>query len=736
MTVKLRSKLLAVLAVASAATAAHAATQITVQAPFAFSDGISADKPKIQRLGDGTLVAVYGDAPAGAGMVYDVKAAAERAARDIFVKTCKPTATRTCDNFADWSPAVNVSNSALRQSTGMFDWRGTLGEPSTYPGDVDKPNIKPSGPMLVLTWNSKYCPGGVQRAILYPDRDSRVIPFSCVWVSYSTNKGASWSAPIQLSTGLRDAIQDSSSGSIGTDPANAGSYNKGQIAISWQEDPQGLQEGEGAGPGEGAAGAKVDGGTDIWYAYATADLSIPGTPTDDFVLAPAVRLTDNWTGAYGRANTDTSVYDGEGALVPEASLETGQVGASRANIAMVGTTTIVAYEESKNSGGADQGKFVRYHAFKFDAPPSTAQAKAGCIISDPAKNARRVRFLTQSPGDAGPGGIQIAVFWREGAYNEGGPADIVLRRGMGGLQPANMVPAVDPACETSDYASASGLTSARAENISSDTPTATTANLADDTERNPAENALAHRGVLRGGELWIGYSYTADLSRLEAQLDNYNFWIRKFTVGGNWESPKNVTNIADKAVNVREPRMFGTPKSTSACPADPTFCRNTDVIYLAWGTQTNVPPGDPAGAQDLGVFVTVSRDSAATFAKPVRLSVAQGILAGDDESAYESQNATRPDGTRFYSVWNQKDLITGATKAMYTSGDVTVVADPTPVAPIVGRRGGGCSAASGAAPLDPMLPMLALIGLLGAGVRRLRRDRALNWRSRPDRALH
>ena len=552
-----------------------------------------------------------------------------------------------------------------------------------------------------------------------------MIPFSCAWTSYSTNKGASWSAPIQLSTGVRDAINDSSSGNVGTDPANAATYDKGQIVISWQEDAQGLQQGGAEGPGDGGSGAKVSGGTDVWYAYATVDLTLPATPADDFVLAPAVRLTDNWTGEYGIDGTASFLYDGEGHNVAQGSIERGSVGASRPNIGMVGTTAIVAYEETKDSGGADEGKFVRYHAFAFDAPPTTPQGKAGCIISDAAKNARRVRFLTQGPGDAGAGGIQIAVFWREGNYSEGGPSDIVVRRGMGGLQPANMVPAVDPACETSDYATAIALTSARAENVSSNTPTATTANLADDTERNNTENALAHRGVLRGGELWIGYSYTADLSRLEARLDNYNFWIRKFTAGGAWEKPKNVTNIANKNINVREPRMFGTPKSTSACPAEPAFCQNTDVVYLAWGTQTNVPPGDPAGPQDLGGFVTVSRDSAATFAKPVKLSVAQGVLAGDDESAYESQNATRPDGTRFYSVWNQKDLRTGATRAEYASGDIAQVADPIDqvLAPFRSLgSGGGCSVAAGDAPFDPILPALALLGLLGLGLRRLRRE--------------
>jgi MYXO-CTERM domain-containing protein len=697
-----------------AASAAFAATQITVQTPFALSDGASGDKPKIQRLGDGTLVVAYGDSPVGAGTVYDIKAAEERTARDVFIKTCKPDATRTCNTLADWSPAINVSQSAFQRSTGVFDWRGTLGAPSAYSGDIDKPNIKTSGPMMVLTWVGKYCPGGAQRAILYPERDSRVIPFSCAWSSYSTNKGASWSAPIQLSTGVRDAIQDASSGNVVTDSASP-SYNRGQIAISWQEDPQGLQLGEAEGPGDGGSGALVNGGTDIWYAYASVDLRVPGTPADDFVLQPALRLTDNWSGQYGIHSTVNYIYDGAGANVAEGSIEKGEAGASRANIGMVGTTTIVAYEETKESSGLDSGKFVRYHAFPFNAPPAAA---AGCIISDAAKNARRVRFLTQGPNDAGADGLHIAIFWRESIYNHGGPSDIVLRRGMGGVQPTNMVPAVDPGCATSDYPAASALTSARGENISSNSPTATTAHLADDTERNAAENALAHRGVLRGPDLWIGYSYTSDLSRLQAQLDNYNFWIRKFTVDGAWGNPQNVTNIADRNINVREPRLFATPKSTAACAADPAFCQDTAVMYLAWGTQTNVPPGGPA-AQDLGEFITVSRDSAATFAKPVKLSMVQGVYWGDEESAYESQNATRPDGTRFYSVWNQKTLATGATKAEYTSGDIAQVADP--VAPVTGKSG-GCSVATGNAPLDPMLPMLALLGLLGLGARRLRRE--------------
>jgi len=735
------------LSAAAVATAAIAATLITVKEPFALSDGVMGDKPKLQRAGDGTLISAYGDSPAGAGMVYDVKAAEERTARDLFVKTCKPGTTRpdavvrTCDVKADWSAAINVSKSALSQSTGTFDWRGTLGDPSTYPGDIDKANIKTSGPMMVLTWVSKYCPGDKQRAIKYLERDSRVIPFSCTYTSYSTNKGSTWSAPIQLSTGERDAIQDASSGSIGTDATNLTTYNKGQINISWQEDPQGLQLGEADGPGDGASGANVNGGTDVWYAFAKVDLSVPSTPADDFILTPGARLTDNQTG-FGVNGSVNYIYDGAGVNVAEDLIEKGQAGAARPNIGMVGGTSIVAYEETKGSVGLDDGKFIRYHSFPYATPPATVEGKAGCIISDPAKNARRVRFLTQSPTDAGTGGIQIGIFWKEGSYDKGGPSDIRVRRGLGGLQPTNMTPAVDAACATSDYATAIALTSAKGDNISSQAPTATVANLTDDTELNYTENALAHRGVLRGKDMWIGYSYTSDLVKLWAQLDNYNFWIRKFNLDTGWENPKNVTNIADKNINVREPRIFGTPKSNqttcpTGIPTDPTTtnvadCQNPNVVYLAWGTQTNVSPYDPLGGQDLGEYVTVSFDSAATFAAPVKLSVAQGVVAGDEDSAFEAQPLTRPDGTRFYSVWNQKNATTGATVAEYVSGDVAqdadpvappdATADPAVLATATADSGGGCAAANGNAPFDPVLWVLAALGLTGLGVRRLRRQ--------------
>ena len=576
---------------------------LQVSTPFALSDFDSGDKPKIQRASDGTLVVAYGDAPVNTRLVYDVKAQVERPARDIYVKTCKPdlaaVPAKTCDVLADWSSAINVSQSSALSSIDT-EWRGTVAPGSLpFPGDIDKPNIKTSGPVMVLTWVSKYCPDGdlatagvqppVQRAIRYLERDSRIIPFSCAWVARSINNGVAWSAPVQLSTGVRDAIQDASSGNFDT------VTRTGRVNISWQEDPQGLQLGDADGPGDGASGANVNGGTDVWYASATINLSVttPPNPADDFVLAPAVRLTDNFQGQFGLAGSVNPIFDGSNTNVDPGLVEKGVAGAARPNIGMVGGTAIVAYEETKGSEGLDEGKFVRYHAFPFATPPATVAGKAGCVISNPLKNARRVRFLTQSPDDAGTGGIQIAVFWKEGIYDKGGPSDIVVRRGMGGLQPANMVPSVDAACATSDYTTAIGLSSLPGENISSRAPSLTVADngLTDGTEVNFTENALAHRGVLRGGDLWIGYSYTTDLVKLWAQLDNYNFWLRKYTFAGgsgSWDLPRNVTNITDKRINVREPRIFGTPKSNlTACPTglpgdpstiDATQCQNTNVI--------------------------------------------------------------------------------------------------------------------------------------------------------------
>ncbi|MCU0924459.1 MAG: choice-of-anchor O protein [Hydrogenophaga sp.] len=773
------------------ATAAVAATVITLQPEIAVSTGGSGHKPKIQRAGaDGTLVMAYGDTFTGAQTVYDTKAQAERLARDIFVRTCKPTPATdtttspriTCDAESEWSAPINVSNSANKYSV-QTAWRG--GDPVTgrlpFYGDIDKPNIKTSGPVMVLTWTSKYCPdsdvsdgvapvadGSVanyfpnpsQRAIRYLDRGSRIVPFSCTWMAVGRTNGTVWGPAIQLSNGERDAKQDASSGTYLAPNA--------RIAVSWQEDPEGLQPGDADGPGDGASGANVTGGTDVWYTSATfnngtgvINFATPAAPTATTV-PKVTRLTDNWDGGYGLSGQISHVFAADGSNLDGRTagqeVEKGNAGASRPNIGVVNAVvptdpprTVLAWEETKGGGGLASGKFVRYLSFPYNNPPlpagttfndstttltaSAGAYQAGCVISNPQKNARRVRFLTQDEAAAPAGGVNIAIFWKEGSGDKGAPSDIVVRRGMGGLQPSDMQPVVaSTTCATSTYDIASTLPNALPENISSRAPnlSATDSGLGDDTEINRVENALAHRGVLRGNELWIGYNYTNDLVKMWAQLDNYNFWVRKYTFDnlagtGSWGLPYNITNITDTRINVREPRFFGTPPSQPAgCPTgnptdpttlDATLCQAKNVIFVAYGSQENVSPFDPDGGDDLGIYLTVSKDGGQTFIPSVQYSAARGSLFDDEDFAFEAQLVARPDGGRVYGAFNTEVTTTGLSAAAYRSALVTEAPDAAPT----GGGGGGCSAATGERPVDPVLPLLAAIGLLGLGVRRARK---------------
>ena len=103
----------------------------------------------------------------------------------------------------------------------------------------------------------------------------------------------------------------------------------------------------------------------------------------------------------------------------------------------------------------------------------------------------------------------------------------------------------------------------------------------------------------------------------------------------------------------------------------------------------------------------------------MQYSLAQGTLFQDEESAFEAQIVTRPDGRAFFGMWNQANATTSETAAEYASGSWTLVDVPTP--PSTGG-GGGCAVAGGDKPFDPVLPALAALGLIGLGLRRLRRD--------------
>jgi hypothetical protein len=586
-------------------------------APSGGTDGENAFKGKLLSLTYNTaggyekpLLVVYGDA-AGPD-VWDFLGNLHPA-RDIFV-------TRSADSGSTWSQPVNISDMATLHSV-FTDHDGDAGTPpERYYGDSDKPMVYANGSSIIIMWGSKYCPGGNQGAIIYPDAGFIEVPYSCIYISRSLDGGATWGAPEQLTDGLRDAKQ-----------YNVRASAAGFVLL-WQEDPLGLQPGEAMGPGDGGSGAKVSKGTDIWQSALTKSALTGGDP-----FPQPVRVTDNFT-----------IFDANG-------FESGTVGASRSNLFLIGKTLIIAYEEMKGTGKPDPGKYVRYHVFTtFDNPASDLTAGEGWIISDPDECARRVRFFAQST--PGPSGVRLAFLWRQGTATQGGPSDIMSRVGIQdktrdpastGFRPDDLYPLVDSL--STDPASAAN----------NDPPMNLSSSLGilAHTGDDPKENAMAHRGIMRGDFIAAGYSWTADLNAAgTVNGDNYNFYImRSFDGGMTWDARRNISNITDSTINVKEPRIVGTPSS----PA-PSDLRDTSVYVVAWSTELKQNPLQPAESIDLDIYFTKTADRGATYG-PVQL------LAGGASAQAECQLKLSPDGAQMHATWMETSP-GGTTDVMYRYG--------------------------------------------------------------------
>jgi len=630
----------------------YAVDQIDFSAPIELSTNIpdlgGAYKSKIEGADNGILVVVYGDYVENDPVhyVFDTKDAEERPARDVFVTTCDSVAN-DCSLAANWTTPINLSGTAL-QSSMNADWNGD-GNRTAYYGDSDNTHMFSSGNHVVISWGDKYCPGGQQRSVTYLDFNSREIPMSCLYVAHASNSFAElsdWTVN-RLSDGSRDVKQDNNKG-----------LSNGVWAVNWQEDPLGLQPGEAEGPGEGSSGAKTSHGTDIWYTFTS---NVSNAVSDIGVWSTPVRITNNLTGT-GISGSFNPIKNTAGNSVDPSQIDKGIAGASRPNLQIVGGSsppnTVIAYEETKGSAGLDEGKFLRYHVFPYNSPPTSAADRAGCIISDPDQNARRARFVAQTNAASGSG-IRFAIFWRQGYYTQGGPADIVMRigyqssePGSTGLNPGDLDPPVDANCFALDYASAINLTSATPLNISSNTLTATAANLADATDADFLENARAHRAVLRSNDLYVGYIYTDDgVVAAATDLANYNFFVRRFNAAtGVWGNPVNLSNITNTAVNVLEPRLMGMPGNQPGCTdpgniTNPENCQNKNVVIAAWGTETNVYE-HIGGAHNLDIYFTRTIDKA-THWEPLTM------LASGPNIQGESQLRVTPDGNRIFAVWNE-----------------------------------------------------------------------------------
>jgi hypothetical protein len=520
------------------------------------------------------------------------------------------------DEGATWSVPVLLSRDAANAPTGGQTI--TTKDALSFIVDNEKPTVfappVTSGPLVLITWNSAYCPqnpAASNNAGTYvnPDQGAGDFdqdgvpdrPFHCVWVASTTDPTlTAWDVQ-QLTNGERDAINEVISGSS---TGNA-------FAMAWQEDPAGLQPGEGEGRGDGGMGSHVTGGTNIWYTHAP-----------------------NLNGATLRANiaqlSDNNLQD------------TGSPGASRPNLQLSGSTAVVAYEETACPGGGS-GKCIVYHSFPYMTHDVNS---AGTIISDVTQNARRVRFFLQGAAMAGASSLRTVVLWRQTPFvTPAAPSDIIVRRGL------------------VDAAARPGSTGFLASDILADTPQNMT-NVA-----RSGGNANAHRAVVRGGLVALAYDLTPNMDAANPEKTtvptaNYNLFVTRSTKdgeAGSWSTPANLSRIASPSLTVVEPRMVPTP-GTIVNPLtgtpDAGDTQNPNAFFIAYATETNTLVGLSGR-----VFVSRSMDQGATFEPFMPVS---STSAGQSES----QLRPTPDGSSVVVLWMGEQVVGDqATKdAIFASG--------------------------------------------------------------------
>ena len=564
------------------------------------------------------------------------------------------------DNGATWSEPILISRDGAGAPTGGQSVQTLDGR--TLLADNNKATLvappTTSGPKLLMSWTSSYCPQDPQAQIAgtYASnlQGSTDHPYYCVWAASTTDPALQQWQVQQITRGERDAIND-------VVVAN----NTGTAyALTWQEDPAGLQPGEAEGPGDGGSGANVSGGTNIWYSHATSP--------DLMALREKVQvLSDNHTAG------------------------TGQPGASRPSLQLSGNTAALAYEESA-CPGATKGKCVVYHSFGYAQPEVDAP---GTVVSDVSRHARRPRLVLQGATAAGRAQLRTLLLWRESAVvTPGAPADVVLRRGLanGEARP--------------------GSTGFLASDLLADLPQTLT-QLAD-----RGGNANAHRAVLRGAFVGLAYDQTSnmDAANPDKTATPSAFYELMFArsgaegAPGSWSTPRQLSNAGLASVNVEEPRLvatLGTLTNPITGQAEAGDTQDPQVLYVAYATATNEPK---PRAQRMWVSRSIDQGQSFEAFSPV-----SELSAGQSEA----QLRPSPDGKSASVLWLQdrttEDASSVSTDVLLATAVPTEVPDAT-VVTTSASLGGGCTIQPGAA-FDPALvalPALALVAL-----RRRRRNR-------------
>ena len=340
-------------------------------------------------------------------------------------------------------------------------------------------------------------------------------------------------------------------------------------------------------------------------------------------------------------------------------------------------------------------------------PYTPAQSLANLYPADSryvTENARRIRFMLQGAGmvptTASTGRTPLLALWKQGIEGKGGPSDIMLARMSA---PLGSLPADDGYNPKLNPYAASNFTctaydgvndpatclAGRVTNMSAVTVEGTDedteggvpkvtewswslSNLLDESYANPYDNAIAHRGQIRGGFVVMGYSWTPNWAAARNANDVYNFYVRRsFDGGQTWttdprakvltqhcqrvgdiqgegaelectdyaagvpEPPRNVSLLKNTKYTVAEPRVVSPPGTIKACvdrrgAAAPCLREDKlapNVVFISYGTAVNA---------DENVNTDLSDDDDEPIGRPADLFYARSTNYGTtfEYSAY------------------------------------------------------------------------------------------------------
>ena len=387
----------------------------------------------------------------------------------------------------------------------------------------------------------------------------------------------------------------------------------------------------------------------------------------------------------------------------------------------------------------DEGKNVIYHTFEFSKPevvsagtvinyaegldcdgngtPQPLVLADGSVALDwmgqpviKYENARRPRLIQQSKSAAvaSENKTVMAVVYKEGEEGQGRPSDIMMRRwalpsGDTGnpYKVANLVPGFrNVSTMTPMVVTEASGTSEQDDRLKVLEWAQTADNLTDRSGVNPYEDARAHRGILKGDFLLIGYTYTPNWAASRNYNDKYNFYIRRsFTGGKTWttdpkskkdvehteifldpdaadnedrhfevksvyepgayEPARNVSLLKNNFESIIEPRIVA-PYGTIADSQRDEDLANGNVVYFAYGTEVNDETQQP-----LDLFWSFTADKGQTLlwdtweSQSGNLNVrwpwlAYGGKANAEEEDGEVQLREVPSGERMYAGWLQE----------------------------------------------------------------------------------